>query len=78
MKEISMIATGDAFVTRRIPENGYEGFEQIQEVIKKHDVRFSNLEMTFHRQEGTPAAQSGGTWAMTDPECLDDMKSYED
>ena len=76
MKEISMIATGDAFVTRRIPENGYEGFEQIQEVIKKHDVRFSNLEMTFHRQEGTPAAQSGGSWAMTDPECLDDMKSY--
>ena len=34
MKEISMIATGDAFVTRRIPENGYEGFEQIQEVIR--------------------------------------------
>ena len=55
---------------------GYEGFEELQDVIGKHDVAFSNLEMTFHNQEGTPAAVSGGTWAMTDPRCLDDMKRY--
>ena len=76
MGKMDFIATGDAFVTRRIPKEGYEGFEELQDVIGKHDVAFSNLEMTFHNQEGTPAAVSGGTWAMTDPRCLDDMKRY--
>lgn len=76
MGKMTFIATGDAFVTRRIPKEGYEGFEELQDVIGKHDVAFSNLEMTFHNQEGTPAAVSGGTWAMTDPRCLDDMKRY--
>ncbi len=27
MKKTSFIATGDAFITRRFPEGGYEGFE---------------------------------------------------
>lgn len=76
MEKITMIATGDAFITRRFPQEGYEGFEEIRDVISSHDVKFSNLEMTFHNMEGTPAAVSGGTWAMTDPECLDDMASY--
>lgn len=76
MGKIKMIATGDSFVTRRLPEGGYEGFEEIKAVIEDHQVKFSNLEMTFHRMEGTPAAVSGGTWAMAGPECLDDMKSY--
>lgn len=72
----TFIATGDAFITRRFPEGGYEGFEEVREIISRHDVKFSNLEMTFHRQEGYPAAVSGGTWAMADPRTLDDMKSF--
>lgn len=76
MSSIQMIATGDAFITRRFPQNGYKGFEEIRDVISAHDVKFTNLEMTFHHMEGTPAAVSGGTWAMTEPECLDDMASY--
>ena len=76
MKKIKMIASGDAFITRRFPPEGYEGFEEIRDVISQHDVKFSNLEMTFHNMEGTPAAVSGGTWAMAVPECLDDMESY--
>lgn len=76
MQKIKMIATGDAFITRRIPDGGYEGFKEIKDLISGHDVKFSNLEMTFHNMEGTPAAESGGTWAMTVPECLDDMASY--
>lgn len=72
----TFIATGDAFITRRFPEGGYEGFQEVKDIISKHDVKFSNLEMTFHRQEGFPAAVSGGTWAMADPRTLDDMKSY--
>ena len=72
----TFIATGDSFITRRLPENGYQGYAELEELIKSHDVRFANLEMTFHRQEGFPAAASGGTWAMTDPAMLDDMLRY--
>lgn len=72
----TFIATGDSFITRHIAENAYEGFDDIKALIEKHDVKFANLEMTFHRQEGYPAATSGGTWAMTDPTMLDDMLRY--
>ena len=73
MKKMTLIATGDAFITRRFPEGGYEGFEQVRDVISQYDVKFSNLEMTFHNEEGYPAAFSGGTWAMADPRTLDDI-----
>ena len=43
---------------------------------EKHDVKFANLEMTFHNQEGVPAVVSGGTWAMADPCMLDDIQRY--
>ena len=76
MKKITFIATGDAFITRRFPKGGYEGFECIRDKIGQYDVKFSNLEMTFHNEEGYPAAFSGGTWAMADPRTLDDMKSF--
>ena len=52
MSRTTFIATGDAFITRRFPEGGYEGFEAVRELIQQHDVKFANLEMTFHRQEG--------------------------
>lgn len=76
MKKTTFITAGDAFVTRRLPEGGYEGFQELQSCIKKHDVRFLNLESTFHEQEGFPAVESGGTWAMSDPRTLDDLKTY--
>ena len=44
----SFIATGDSFITRRIPAQGYSGFKDLKTLIEKHDVRFTNLEMTFH------------------------------
>ena len=76
MSKTTFIAAGDAFITRRLPEGGYEGFSQLQQCIKEHDVRFLNLESTFHDREGYPAVESGGTWAMSDPAVLDDMKTY--
>ena len=76
MGKTTFIAAGDAFITRRLPEGGYEGFEALRECILGHDVRFLNLESTFHDHEGYPAVESGGTWAMSDPRVLDDMKTY--
>lgn len=72
----TFIASGDSFITRRIPNDGYEGFNELKCLIEAHDVRFANLESTFHDQEGAPAAISGGTWAMSDPALLDDMNRY--
>ena len=76
MSKTTFITAGDAFMTRRLPEGGYEGFQELQECILQHDVRFLNLESTFHNAEGYPAVESGGTWAMSDPRTLDDMKVY--
>ncbi len=70
---VKLIAAGDLFITRRIAEDGYEGLEELKELLLQHDIRFVNLEMTFHNEEGFPAAESGGTWAMTDPVMLDDV-----
>ena len=72
----TFIATGDSFITRHIGEYGYDGYEDVCDLIDRHEVRFANLEMTFHNQEGYPAAASGGTWAMTEPEMLDDMLDF--
>ena len=75
-EKTTFIATGDAFMTRRLPEGGYPGFAEIQEIINRHDVKFNNLEITIHNQEGYPAVESGGTWAMAEPEILNDLKKY--
>ncbi len=72
----TFIATGDSFITRHVAADGYAGFADVKSLIEAHDVKFANLEMTFHRQEGYPAATSGGTWAMTDPTMLDDMLRF--
>ena len=76
MGKTKFIASGDSFITRRIPKDGYPGFEDLKKLISEHDVAFNNLEMTFHDREGTPAAESGGTWAMTEPGCLDDLMAF--
>ena len=76
MSKTTFIATGDVFITRRLPEEGYEGFDELSACIKGHDVAFTNLEMTFHNCEGYPNAVSGGTWAMTSPVMLDDVQRF--
>ena len=76
MSKTNFLATGDVFITRRLPREGYEGFEALRSCIERHDVAFTNLEMTFHNCEGYPNAVSGGTWAMTDPVMLDDVRRY--
>ncbi len=75
-EKTTFIATGDSFMTRRLPKDGYPGFDKIQKIIGRHDVKFNNLEITIHNQEGYPATTSGGTWAMAEPEILDDLKRY--
>ena len=76
MAKTTFIATGDSFITRSLTEENYPGFQKIQALIDSHDVKFNNLEITIHNGEGYPAAVSGGTWAMAEPERLHDLNRY--
>lgn len=69
----TFIVSGDSFITRRISEKGYAGFSDIRKLLKAHDVRFTNFEMTAHDCEGSPTVFHGGAYAMTTPCALDDM-----
>ena len=40
MSKTTFIAAGDAFMTRRLPAGGYEGFEELRDCISAHDVKF--------------------------------------
>lgn len=72
---MKIVATGDSFITRRLPEKDSNAME-LKKWMESSDVRFTNLETTTHKREGFPSAFSGGTWAMSDPTVLDDLQRY--
>ncbi|MDD2475694.1 MAG: CapA family protein [Dysgonamonadaceae bacterium] len=74
---MKILLAGDVFMTRRLPEAGYKGMEEIISLIKQHEVRFANFELTVHRREGYPSLFPGGTYAMADPDSLIDLKKYD-
>lgn len=74
-KQIVFSATGDSFITRRLPSKDGP-FQELSSLLKNTDVRFTNLEVTTHNFEGEPGAVSGGTWAIAAPTVLEDLKDY--
>ncbi|ALX47742.1 CapA family protein [Lentibacillus amyloliquefaciens] len=76
MGKMTFFATGDSFITRRLPSTASESFRQLSGLIQSADVRFNNLETTTHVLEGYPSAFSGGTWAMSPPDVLQDIRDY--
>ena len=73
---MKIFGCGDLFITRRLPQIGYNGFDQIQDLIKAHDVCFGNMEVTVHNNEGYPSGTPGGGWAITSPDALTDLKNF--
>jgi poly-gamma-glutamate capsule biosynthesis protein CapA/YwtB (metallophosphatase superfamily) len=73
---IKIALAGDILITRPLPVKGYNGLQELIDLISSHEVKFANLETTVHRREGYPSAFPGGTWAMTDPVCLKDIKRF--
>lgn len=70
-------AVGDVLVQKRLPENFYEGFEEIRDFIMQGDARFFNLETTLNYEGECFASQfSGGTYIRTNPEMYYDMLEY--
>lgn len=76
MGVMSFVATGDSFITSRLPEKKDDNFKKIKELIEKAEIKFTNLEVTVHNDEGTPAAFSGGTWAKASPYVLEDIEYF--
>lgn len=76
MSKMTFMATGDSFITRRLPNPKNEAFHEISELIKTAEARFTNFEVTAHNFEGYPSAFSGGTWAIAQPEVLEDIAAY--
>lgn len=75
-QKMTFVATGDSFITRRLPSKNNKAFNELSSLIKSAEVRFTNLEVTTHHFEGTPGAVSGGTWAIASPDVLEDLKEY--
>jgi poly-gamma-glutamate capsule biosynthesis protein CapA/YwtB (metallophosphatase superfamily) len=73
---VKVALVGDLLITRSLPEKGYAGLDKLVELLSEHEVKFANLETTIHNNEGYPSAFPGGTWAMTNPACLTDIKYF--
>lgn len=73
---MALVATGDSFITRRLPSAESPAFRKLVSLLRQADVRFTNLEVTVHDGEGVPSAVSGGTWAAARSEVLRDLQAY--
>lgn len=75
-REVSFIATGDSFITRRIPNPLPSDVKELAQFIQQADFKFTNFEITTPDKKETPSAVSGGTWASAEPGVIGDLKAY--
>ncbi|MCW4036769.1 MAG: CapA family protein, partial [Candidatus Bathyarchaeota archaeon] len=71
---LTLAATGDSLITRRLSTNVEEAFLSVVELMRGADVAFTNLETTVHDFQGYPAAQSGGAWMVSPPYVAEELK----
>ena len=78
MKQISIAASGDSFITMKQMVHSEPTFIKLRNIIRDADVAFTNLEMLLHDYERDciPAAQSGGTYTRAPPGIIDDLKWF--
>ncbi|MBN6206196.1 CapA family protein [Ralstonia pickettii] len=75
-KTLAFTATGDSFITRRLPFPHSKSFTALRKIIDQGDFRFTNFEVTTPGEERTPSAVSGGTWASAHPTVISDLRDY--
>ena len=68
-------AVGDSFITRRLPQGAFDA--RLAALIGNAEVRLTNLEVVLNEGDATPSALSGGTWALANPNVLQDLLKYE-
>lgn len=59
-RPLTITATGDSLITRRLPEYDDEAFRRMAGLIGSADVAFTNMEMVLSDFTGTPVVESGG------------------
>jgi poly-gamma-glutamate capsule biosynthesis protein CapA/YwtB (metallophosphatase superfamily) len=73
MPALSLVATGDSFITRRLP--GGEDQRALARMIAAADVRFTNFEVLTPGDNAIPNAVSGGTWARAPEGVIADLQA---
>jgi len=71
---MTLTATGDLLITRRLSPYKEPKYLEIWDIIKASDIKFTNLEMLVHDYRGYPAAESGGTYCITEPFIVEELK----
>src|SRR5688572_22020950 len=59
-QQMSVILSGDALITRPFRDSRDPAMNQLIELIRGTDVRFTNFEMLINEYGGTPAVEAGG------------------
>jgi len=72
---ISVCATGDSIMMEAPPED-YAGFVPLSNLIKRADVKISNLEMVLSNYDCFASTFCGGTWLTAPPEMLDKLMEF--
>lgn len=73
-REMTLTATGDCLISRRMPEYQDAGFQQMLGLIRSADVAFTNTEIVMSNYEGSPVVESGGGNISTDPRMAADVR----
>ncbi len=71
MASISVLATGDSFITRRTAPT--DELRRLAEIVQSAEARFTNFEVLTPGPAAFPNAVSGGTWANAPAGVVDDL-----
>ncbi len=72
-KRITVTATGDALITRRMPPYEDAAFTEMLRLVRSADAKFTNLEMVLSDYRGTPVVESGGMNLSAEPAVAADL-----
>ncbi len=73
-ENFTIALTGDSFIASKISGYNEPGFTEVFNTIRTQDLGFTNLEVLLNDYKGTPAAQSGGTYAGAPTALADEIK----
>jgi poly-gamma-glutamate synthesis protein (capsule biosynthesis protein) len=73
-QHITVAATGDALIARRLPHYRDERFQGLLELLGSVDVAFTNFETVISRYRGSPVVESGGGNQSADPTVARDLQ----
>jgi len=73
-RRMIVTATGDALISRRLPDYQDEPFRRIVELIRSANVAFTNMEMVLSRYRGSPVVESGGMNLSAEPGVAADLQ----